>query len=106
MFRNCSSLILSLAKGLNRTYWSNAIERSEQNGCRDKGSKVPEVCKQLGISEQTYYRWRQKYGGMAPEMAKHMKALEKKNVWLKRLVAIISNPPAPPVVGDFDMELI
>jgi len=37
-----------------------------------KGLKVPEVCKALGISEQTYYRWRQKYGGMAPEMAKQL----------------------------------
>ncbi len=52
-----------------------------------KGLKVPEVCKQLGISEQTYYRWRQKYGGMAPEMARQMKALEKENVRLKKLVA-------------------
>ena len=52
-----------------------------------KGLKVPEVCKGLGISEQTYYRWRQKYGGMAPEMAKHVKALEKENARLKRLVA-------------------
>ncbi|MBI1370443.1 MAG: transposase [Planctomycetes bacterium] len=31
-----------------------------------KGLKVPEVCRQLGISEQTYYRWRTKYGGMDP----------------------------------------
>ena len=52
-----------------------------------KGLKVPEVCKQLGITAQTYYRWRQKYGGMAPEMARHMKALEKENVRLKKLVA-------------------
>ena len=52
-----------------------------------KGLKVPEVCKQLGISEQTYYRWRQKYGGMAPEMARQMKALGKENVRLKKLVA-------------------
>ncbi len=52
-----------------------------------KGLKVPEVCKQLGISEQTYYRWRQKYGGMAPEMARQLKALEKENVRLKKLVA-------------------
>ena len=52
-----------------------------------KGLKVPEVCKQLGISEQTYYRWRQKYGGMAPEMAKHVKALEKENARLKKVVA-------------------
>ncbi|MCK4277231.1 MAG: transposase, partial [Phycisphaerae bacterium] len=44
-----------------------------------KGLKVPEVCRQLGISEQTYYRWRQKYGGMAPEVARQLKALEKEN---------------------------
>ena len=55
-----------------------------------KGLRVPEVCKQLGISEQTYYRWRQKYGGMAPEMAKQLKALEKENVRLKRRVADLS----------------
>ncbi len=52
-----------------------------------KGLKVPEVCRQLGISEQTYYRWRQKYGGMAPEVAKQLKALEKENARLKRVVA-------------------
>ena len=52
-----------------------------------KGLKVPEVCKQLGISEQTYYRWRQKYGGMDPQMAKQMKEMEKENARLKRLVA-------------------
>ncbi len=52
-----------------------------------KGLKVPEVCKGLDISEQTYYRWRQKYGGMAPEMAREMKALEKENARLKKLVA-------------------
>jgi transposase-like protein len=52
-----------------------------------KGLRVPDVCKDLGISEQTYYRWRQKYGGMAPDMAKQLKALEKENGRLKRLVA-------------------
>ena len=52
-----------------------------------KGQKVPEVCKLLGITEQTYYRWRQKYGGMQPEMAKQLKALEKQNARLKKLVA-------------------
>jgi len=41
-----------------------------------KGKKVPEVCKVLQITEQTYYRWRQKYGGMAPEMAKELKTLQ------------------------------
>src|SRR5213596_3222459 len=37
-----------------------------------KGQKVPEVCKQLGISEQTYYCWRTKYGGMDPQMARQL----------------------------------
>ena len=37
-----------------------------------KGTKVPELCKQLEITEQTYYHWRQKYGGMQPAMAKQL----------------------------------
>ncbi len=52
-----------------------------------KGQKVPEVCRALEITEQTYYRWRQKYGGMAPDLAKQMRSLEKENARLKRLVA-------------------
>ena len=52
-----------------------------------KGKKVPEVCKLLGIAGQTYYRWRQKYGGMAPEMTKEQKALQKENARLKKMVA-------------------
>jgi len=52
-----------------------------------KGARVPDVCRQLSISEQTYYRWRQKYGGMAPAVAKQLRALEKENGRLKRLVA-------------------
>ena len=52
-----------------------------------KGKKVPEVCKLLGITEQTYYRWRQKYGGMQPDMVKQLRALEKENARLKKMVA-------------------
>ncbi len=52
-----------------------------------KGKKVPEVCKLLGIAGQTYYRWRQKYGGMAPEMTKELKTLQKENARLKKMVA-------------------
>ena len=51
-----------------------------------KGQKVPDICKSLDITEQTYYRWRQKYGGMAPEMAKQVKSLEEENARLKKLV--------------------
>ncbi len=52
-----------------------------------KGKKTPEVSRLLGITVQTYYRWRQKYGGMQPKMAKELKALQKENARLKRLVA-------------------
>ena len=52
-----------------------------------KDTKVPEICKQLEIAEQTYYRWRQKYGGMQPEMAKQLKTVEKENARLKKMVA-------------------
>ena len=52
-----------------------------------KKHKVPEICKALEITEQTYYRWRQKYGGMAPEMTKELKSLQKENARLKKLVA-------------------
>ena len=49
-----------------------------------KGKKVPEVCRLIGIAEQTYYRWRQKYGGRQPEMAKE---LQNENARLKKMVA-------------------
>lgn len=52
-----------------------------------KGLKVPEVCRLLEVGEQTYYRWRTKYGGMDPQMAKQLKVLEKENARLKKLVA-------------------
>jgi len=62
-----------------------------------KGLKVPEVCRLLQISEQTYYRWRTKYGGMDPQMAKQLKALEKENAspLLNRLdVALLKTLPS------------
>ena len=52
-----------------------------------KGLTVPEVCRKIGVTEQTYYRWRQKYGGMSPAMIQEMKELQKENTRLKQLVA-------------------
>ena len=52
-----------------------------------KGTSVPEVCREIDVSQQTYYRWRQKYGGMSPEMVKELKELQKENARLKRIVA-------------------
>ena len=46
-----------------------------------------EVSRKLGVTEQTYYRWRQEYGGMRLDQARRLKELEKENGRLKRLVA-------------------
>ena len=52
-----------------------------------KGKKAPQVCKQLGVTEQTYYRWRKEYGGLKTDQAKRFRELEKENARLKKLVA-------------------
>ena len=46
-----------------------------------------EVCKHLEVTEQTYYRWRNQYGGMKADAAKRLKELERENQRLKRIVA-------------------
>jgi transposase-like protein len=51
------------------------------------GSTVPEVARELGISEATFHRWRKQYGGMSPQEAKRLKELEKENARLKKMVA-------------------
>jgi transposase-like protein len=51
---------------------------------------VAEVCRKLGISEQTYYRWRKEYGGLRVDQAKRLKELEQENSRLKKLVADLS----------------
>jgi transposase-like protein len=48
------------------------------------------VCKQIGVTEQTYYRWRSEYGGLRLDQAKRLKALETENARLKKLVADLS----------------
>jgi transposase-like protein len=55
-----------------------------------QGKTVKEGCKQLEISEQTYYRWRREYGGMDVNQAKKLKEMEKENARLKKLVADLS----------------
>lgn len=55
-----------------------------------KGSTIGEASKKIGVTEQTYYRWRKEYGGMKVEQAKRLKELEKENIRLKRLVADLS----------------
>lgn len=55
-----------------------------------KGSSMPAVCKLLGVTEQTYYRWRTEYGGLKADQAKKLKSLERENARLKKLVADLS----------------
>ena len=55
-----------------------------------QGLTVSEASRKLGITEQTYYRWRREYGGMRVEQAKRLKELEKENSRLKKLVADVT----------------
>jgi putative transposase len=52
-----------------------------------RGKKVPEACRKIGVTEQTYYRWKKEYGGLRVDQAKRLKELEKENSRLKRLLA-------------------
>ena len=52
-----------------------------------RGQTVVQVCRTLGITEQTYYRWRNEYGGLKIDQAKRLKDLERENGRLKRAVA-------------------
>ncbi len=54
------------------------------------GKTTPQVCKDAGMVEQTYFRWRKEYGGLQVDQAKRLKVLEQENSKLKRLVANLS----------------
>jgi putative transposase len=54
------------------------------------GRLTPQACREAGISEQTYYRWRKAYGGLKLDQAKRLKALAQENAKLKRRVAELS----------------
>jgi transposase-like protein len=55
-----------------------------------QGSTAADAARKLGITEQTYYRWRREYGGMKVDQARRFKELEKENTQLKKLVADLS----------------
>ena len=52
-----------------------------------QGKAVPEVCKEIEISQQTYYRWRLKYGCMSPDLVKEFREFQKENAMLRRVVS-------------------
>jgi putative transposase len=51
------------------------------------GASIPEICREMGISEATYHRWSNQYGGMKADEAKRLKELEKENARLRKIVA-------------------
>ena len=57
---------------------------------QSQGKTVPQFCKEIGVSEQTYYRWRKEYGRLNPDQAKRLRSLEVENTRLKKLVADLS----------------
>ncbi len=54
------------------------------------GKTNPQACREAGITEQTYYRWRKEYGGLKLDQARRLKELERENSRLKRVVAELS----------------
>ena len=56
----------------------------------ESGTSIEEVCRKIGISQQTFYRWKKRYGGMLPSEVRRLKQLEDENTRLKQLVADLS----------------
>ena len=56
----------------------------------EAGVPITELCRKYGISQQTFYRWRRKHGGLAPSELQRLKELERENTQLKKLVADLS----------------
>jgi len=52
-----------------------------------KGLGVKEVCRKIEVSEQTYYRWRQKYGGMSPQLIRELRVLQRENQRLRKIIS-------------------
>jgi len=59
----------------------------EAERLQGQGLTIPQLCKRLGISDQTFYRWRLKYGALKEDEAQRLKALEQENARLKKIVA-------------------
>ena len=60
----------------------------------DLGTAVDEVCRKMGVSQATFFRWKQKYGGLGPSELRRLRQLEEENQTLERLVADLSRDKA------------
>jgi len=75
-------------KGYNPEQIINKLREAEV--LISQGTAIAVVAKKIGVTEQTYYRWRKEYGGMRIEQARRLKELEQENSRLKKLVADLS----------------
>jgi putative transposase len=66
------------------------IKLREAEVMQSKGQSIGEACRQIGVTETTYYKWRKEYGGLKLDQAKRFKQLEQENARLKKLVADLS----------------
>jgi len=57
---------------------------------QSNGQSITEICRHLGIKDQTYYKWRKEYGGMRVDQAKRLKEVEQENTRLRKLVSDLS----------------
>lgn len=74
-----------MAKGYSPQQIVRYLRQAE--GKLASGATIPEIAREIGISETTFHRWKKQYGGMSPEEAKRLKELEKENARLKKMVA-------------------
>ena len=79
-----------MGKGLRRTPDQIIRKLRQAEILCGQGQTVAEVCRELGISDATYYKWRKEYGGMDVSQARRLKQLEQENARLKRVVADLS----------------
>ena len=74
-----------------RTSVEKAIKSLRQvEVLQSQGSTITDACRKIGITDQTYYRWRKEYGRLSLDQARRLKELEKENTRLKKLVADLS----------------
>jgi len=79
-----------MGKGIRRTPEQIIRKLRQAEVLSGQGKTVDQICRELGVSDATYYKWRKDYGGMGMDQAKRLKELESENARLKRVVADLS----------------
>ena len=79
-----------MGEGLRRTPEQIIRKLRQAEVLSSQGMSVEKICRELGVSDATYYKWRRQYGGMGIDQARRLKELEAENARLKRVVADLS----------------